>query len=57
MVKSYINSLYRKHRLIYLHMNNLDQIICNDYKLTHINCITRIKHSTLALFINHLGFT
>ena len=31
-------------------MNDLDQIICNDYKVGHINSVTRIRHPTLSIY-------
>ena len=36
--------------LTYLHMNDLDKIICNDYKVSRINSDTRIKHPTLSIY-------
>ena len=33
-----------------LHMNDLDQIICNDYRVGRINSVTRITHPTLFCY-------
>ena len=49
IVQFYTNSLYR---IPYsrLHMNDFDQIICNDYKVSRINNVTRITYSTLFIY-------
>ena len=39
-----------------LHMNHLGQIICKNYKVTHINSVTRLRHPTLSIYINYLGY-
>ena len=50
LVQSYTNSLHRIPPLTCLHMNDLDQIICNDYKVGRINSVTRIRHPTLSIY-------
>ena len=50
MVQSYTNSLHRIPPLTYLHMNDLDQIICNDYKVGRIYSVTCIRDPTLSIY-------
>ena len=42
--------MYRITTLACLHMNNLDQIICNDFKMRRINSVEHITNSTLFVY-------
>ena len=47
---TYTPSLYKIPPLTCLHMNDLDQIICNNYKVGGINCVYKIRHPILFIY-------